>query len=527
MSANFSAKSNRDIESKLDLLIATINNQTLAIEKQTKIIENQTETIENQTATIESQTMLIEQLKSDLEAKTAIVDALQAKNHALMEQLGMNSKNSSKPPSTDGFKKPKPKSLRESSGKSPGAQKGHKGSGLKLMNKEPDEVIRHFPQKCQICPRFELCKGNCVVSQSRNEIDIIVKTKLVAHECMVCECPHLNKTINGDFPDHIKSTTQYGMNLRSFATALNTLGMVSIQRIHEILASAFDIQISTGTIFSILKDAAIKAISPVRFIKEKLLKAPVIHFDETGLRVDKHTDWVHSASNDRFTYMTVNKKRGKDGMDANGVLPRFRGIAIHDFWPSYFKYDTVTHGMCVAHLLRELRGVTDNHPDQKWASDLAEWFIHMKGLKEQAILRGDQEFNPNMLLHYMVEYDSIVSEGLEMNPVGQKIKSKRGRVKKGKTRSLLERLETYKGEVCLFIHDFKVPFDNNQAERDIRMIKVKNKVSGTFRTKEGAADFMRLMSFVGTCRKHGIAAFEALKVLHNGEAMRLLITATE
>jgi len=513
MNTNFSPKGNRDIEIKLDLLINTINSQTLAIEKQTKIIENQS--------------MLIQQLKSDIEAKTAEVDALQAKNSALMEQLGMNSKNSSKPPSTDGFQKPKPKSMRQSTGKSPGAQKGHKGSGLKLMNKKPDEIVRHYPHKCQSCPHFELCMGSCTVSQSRYEIDIIIKTNLVAHECMACECPQLNETINGDFPDHIKSTTQYGINLRSFATTLNTLGMVSIQRIHEILASAFGIQLSTGTIMNILKDAAAKALIPVRFIKDRLLEAKLIHFDETGISVNKHTHWVHNASNSRFTFMTVNEKRGKEGMDANGVLPQFRGIAIHDFWASYFKYDAVIHGMCGAHLLRELRGVMENHPDQTWASDLTEWMIHMKSLKELAMCRGEQELNPNMLHHYMVEYDSIVAEGLGMNPVVQKTEVKRGRVKKGKTRALLERFETYKGEVCLFIHDFKVPFDNNQAERDIRMIKVKNKVSGTFRTQEGAADFMSLMSFVGTCRKNGIAVYDALKALHKGEAMRLLIAATE
>ena len=143
--------------------------------------------------------------KLAIEAKTAENDTLQAMNSALMEQFDMNSKNSSKPPSTNGFQKPKPKSLRQSSGKAPGDQKGRKGAGLKLMNKEPDEMIRHFPLKCQSCWHLELCKGNCKVSQSRYEIDIIVKTKLVAHECMACECPHLNETTNGDFPDHIKA----------------------------------------------------------------------------------------------------------------------------------------------------------------------------------------------------------------------------------------------------------------------------------------------------------------------------------
>lgn len=223
----------------------------------------------------------------------------------------------------------------------------------------------------------------------------------------------------------------------------------------------------------------------------------------------------------------MSEKRGKEGMDESGVLPRYGGTVLHDFWSPYFKYHTVRHGMCCAHLLRELRAVTENHPDQQWANDLAEWFIHMKSLKEQAQDSGQQEMDPHRLLHYMAEYDSIVAEGLEMNPVIQKTEVKRGRVKKGKTRSLLERFEKYKGEVCLFINDFSVPFDNNQAERDIRMIKIKNKVSGTFRTRKGADGFMSLMSFIGTFRKHGIAAFKSIKALHEGEGLSLLKSTTE
>ena len=526
MNSEISSKNNQNIIDKLDQLITTVNRQTETINRQTKVINNQTETINNQTEIINNQTEGINQLREELDSKTHENKTLQEINKKLKEQLGKNSKNSSKPPSSDGFKKPKPKSLRKPSGKAPGAQKGHKGNGLKLLE-APDKIVQYFPNECQSCP-YKLACHSCEVSDTRYDIDIIVKTKVTAHQKMACKCPQRNnKVIVGVFPESIKGRIQYGNNLKALAVTLNTAGMVGIKRTHDILSSVFNVPISTGTIHAMVAETGQRLKNAVNLIRDNVISLDLAHFDETGLRVDKKLHWVHSASDNHYTYLTVETKRGVEGMDSSGVLPDFKGIAIHDFWKPYFRYENLSHGVCNAHLLRELTGILENHPEQLWAEKMIKLLLQMKKLKDSLMDGGYSALSTYYLDTFSLKYDVLIEEARKANPIPDKPKGKRGRQKKGKTRSLIERFATHKGKVCLFINDFKVPFDNNLAERDIRMIKIKQKVSGTFRTKKGADSFVRIMSYIGTLAKNGVDSYKAIKAAVSGQSMDLLKAVTE
>ena len=198
-------------------------------------------------------------------------------------------------------------------------------------------------------------------------------------------------------------------------------------------------------------------------------------------------------------------------MNDIGILPNYRGIAVHDCWASYWKYEDATHATCGAHLLRELTGVEENHPPQRWAPEFKSLLLEMKEAKEKAIESHQIELRADQLKEFNERYDNLIATGYKENPYPIPAKKKRGRPKKGKVLALIERLEKHKAPVTLFIHDFNVPFDNNQAERDIRMIKTKTKVSGCFRSEAGASNYLDIMSYIGTAKKHGINPYEAIR----------------
>jgi transposase len=512
MKKNISIENELNILEKLDSLIDKIDRQSLIIESQTYTIENQTE--------------IIEQLRSDLSNAASKNFDLESENNNLKEQLGMNSKNSSKPPSSDGFNKPKPKSLRTSSGKKAGGQKGHKGKGLSLF-KKPDHTISHYPSDCSNCPNKSVC-DSFRVSSTRYEYDIVLETKLTCHQQLACNCPmQNNQTIKGIFPENIKSSIQYGNDLRAFVVTLNASGMIAVKRLHDILKATFNIPISTGTINNILASINEKLTPAMAWIKDKVIASPIVHFDETSVPINKKNYWIHCSSTSKYTHLTIDKKRGKEGMDASGVLPEFTGIAIHDCWQSYFRFPKIKHGLCVAHLIRELTGIFENSPEQIWANDMIKHLYLMKQFKDNYIQNDCLSMKPLYLEHFLKRYVDIINKGLEMNPLLEVSEVKPGPVKKGKTRSLIDRLVKHKTSVCLFVTDFRVPFTNNQAERDIRMTKVKKKIAGTFRTSEGANTFIKITSYIGTLAKNGIGSFEAIKTAIQGQSIQLLKSATE
>ena len=437
----------------------------------------------------------------------AIIEQQTQEIAELKARLNQNSRNSSNPPSGDKFETPKPKSLRKPSGKKKGGQKGHNGNGLRITQ-EPDQYIEHHPIDCVGCPNAEACAVTKQVSETRYSIDIKVETETTAHQTLYVLCPKSNKVIEGKFPEHITGTTQYGVNLEALAISLNVDGAVSINRTHEILSSVFNIPISTGTISNMVSGCA-KVLQPrVDEIKDVAKVSDLNHHDETGTRIDKKTHWAHVVSTALFTYIAIHCKRGREAMDAIGVLLHCSGTAIHDCLASYFAYENVRHGLCNAHLLRELTAVIEN-TKQKWAEDLIELLIEMKAYKERRLEQGKSKASPQAIRKYNKRFDEIVALALAQNPVLPKTEGRKP--KRGKTGALVDRLILRKDGFLLFFTDFSVPFDNNQAERDIRMFKTKQKVSGGFRTVQGAEDYATIMSYTGTARKHGVPAFIAIR----------------
>ena len=460
---------------------------------------------------IDALTNIISEQTATINTLTETVQKLQQENIELKEKLNKNSKNSSKPPSSDGLSKPQPKSLRKVSDKKQGAQKGHKGSGFSITQ-DPDKVISHDPPCCKGCVSFGKCSECSTIAAKRYEVDIVIDTKVTLHQVRTFQCPcRNNEILQGDFPEHITSTMQYGHHLQALTIALNTIGMVSINRTHEILSDLFCIPISTGTIHKMVTECAKKVVPIVSIIKEKIIASSVVHFDETGTRVDNKTRWVHNASTKEYTYLTVENKRGYEGMASSDILPHYQGIAVHDCWASYWKYSLVTHAVCCAHLLRELTSVIENHPEQLWAQQMIDLLLKMKLKRDKAVFMGKNELSYYHTHDFHKEYEVIIEEARKLNPLPEKLPGKRGRQGKGKLRALIERLFDYEASVCLFTKNFDVPFDNNQAERDVRMIKVKTKVAGCFRTEDGAKSFMSIMSYIGTAKKHNISPMKALR----------------
>lgn len=459
---------------------------------------------------MEQNAALIEQVAN----LTATVDSLTQTIRELQGQINKNSRNSSKPPSSDGLKKPpvnKDRSLRGKSGKKQGAQDGHKGAYLSVLE-DPNEVKHHMHPDCMGCPYHASCLEKACIKETRHELDTAFTVNVIAHELVLVKgCPMHGGDKQGAFPNDIKAAVQYGKNLQALVVTLNTVGAVSVNRTHEILSSVFHIPLATGTIKNMVTRCAGLLSDTYEEIRKRMIALGLIHCDETGTRVDGKTWWVHNASDSLFTFLSINRKRGWLGMNDAGVLPGFRGVTVHDCWSSYWKYTDCIHAVCCAHLLRELNGIEENHPEQTWVKEFKALLLEMKKVKDKTVAQEKEAASYYHLHKFDKQYDEIIKKAYEENPLPESTGKKRGRKKKTKVLNLVSRLENYKGAVCLFIKNLSVPFDNNQAERDLRMIKIKTKVSGCFRSEEGAQEYLTIMSYIGTAHKHGINAYKAIR----------------
>lgn len=451
---------------------------------------------------------IIRQQAAIIEALTQEIADLKQINAELREKLNKNSHNSSKPPSSDGLAKPK--SLRKRSGKKAGAQEGHKGNGL-CLPETTEEPIVHKPAQCEKCPMQGQCES-CGRSEMRNVIDVEIITKVTPHCTETYACPMRGgEMISGKFPDGVNSSVQYGKGVRALAVALNTAGMMSTARTHEILSSLLGLPVSTGFITTAVRDFGEKISGYMEGIKAALEKVDVVNCDETGTRVEGTNYWVHSVCNEEYTYLSVQPKRGCAGMTEAGFLPNYKGIIVHDCWSPYWSFQNVLHGLCCAHLLRELAGAVENFPEvSEWAQQMSELLLKMNHCCDEVRNAGGTGLPDEEIAAFEQRYDEIIALAYETNPPLEQPKRKRGKPKRGKRLALIDRLKKHKGEVCLFAHDLRVPFTNNLAEQSVRMVKVKDKVSGCFRTKAGASCFAKIMSFLQTARKHHINAFSAI-----------------
>ena len=294
---------------------------------------------------------------------------------------------------------------------------------------------------------------------------------------------------------------------RSLCVVLTNYANVGIDKTHRILRDLMGMPISCGTIKNIKTEFAGKTDGAIAEIKSKLLESPVLNADETGGRVNGRTQWFHSVSNSKYTLITVHKKRGREGSESGGVLSEYTGVLVHDCWKPYFGFDKCEHALCCAHLLRELNALIEK--GQKWASEMRELLLEMKRVVDSYKDSDKAELSRYYLNKFKSQYDTVLANAKnEIVPSGKR--------KKSKAENLLIRLEQYRSEITRFTSDFDVPFDNNQAERDIRNIKVNQKVIGGYRTDDGAEDYAKTSSVIGTVVKFGQSVFNSVKTLFDG-----------
>ncbi len=436
-------------------------------------------------------------------------------NRALVErvsqleaQLGKNSRNSSKPPSSDGLAKPPPRSLRRASGRRPGKGKGDPGFRLQ-PRPDPDRVVFHSPTVCRDCAAM-LGDAPVTAVEARQVFDLPpIALEVVEHrvESRSCTCGTVTAAL---FPPEARAPTCYGPGVAALGAYLLGGQHLPVQRCAEAMADCFGAPVSTGYLATVLPTAADRLHGFLRMARGQVTDAPVAHFDETGARVAARLRWIHVAATDTLTLYHLAAGRGKDSIDAGAVLPDFTGVAVHDGLTSYRRYP-VTHALCGAHHLRELAGISES-TGQDWPATLADLLIEIHQTVQTAKAAGHTTLPGRRLTGYRRRYRALISEGQRLNPPPPRT-GKRGRPALGPAGSLLRRLDDYQDDVLRFATDFTVPFDNNQAERDIRMVKLQQKISGGWRSEPGATAFLDVRSYLSTARKHNQNTLEALRQL--------------
>jgi len=453
---------------------------------------------------------LLKQFNAELATK---VTELQGRVADLEERLGRNPRNSSMPPSAELFTKPPTPSRaeRRAAAKKQGKQPGAPGKHLAQVA-DPDVVVHHTPSACTSCGSG---LGDAeVVGTERRQVFELPRIRLVVTEHVAerrrCRC---GSTTKATFPRDAIAPACYGPSVRSLAAYLAVHQHLPMDRMAQLFADVLAAPVSVGALASMVTEAA-DATGPFLSAARQLLRdAPTVHFDETGGRATGRLHWVHSASTGLLTLLDCHPKRGRVAMDDLGVIGQMSGVAVHDGWRPYRHYE-VDHALCNAHHLRELTAVAIGW-DQGWANDLAGLLVEAKHATEAARAKRADHLDPATLHSIRVRYGQLVAKGFAANPPPD-VGKRRGYEKKAF--NLLVRLDTQRADVLRFTVNFHVPFDNNQAERDIRMIKLQQKISGSWRTLAGARNFCAIRSYVSTLRKHDLDILDGLRQLFEGQA---------
>lgn len=427
----------------------------------------------------------------------------------LMNRLGLNSSNSSKPPSSDPNRK---KKERKPGKRKPGGQKGHNGTTLQKVS-DPD-VVKKISVDKTILPEGDYKE---VGYDSRQVIDIDISRLVTEYRAQILEDAN-GKRHTAPFPEGVNRPVQYGVSVKAHSVYLSQYQLIPYNRVEETFHDQAGIPIGSGSIYNFNKDAYEKLEAFDDIVKFQLIHSDLCHADETGINIDGKRLWLHCVSNDWWTYYLPHEKRGFDAMEAMDVLPHFNGVLCHDHWKPYFKYDCL-HALCNAHHLREL--------ERAWEQDKQEWARDVRVLLLQINMAVDDaggQLTAVESMEYRQKYQNLLEKAQKECPPPDESqrKKKRGRLKRSKARNLLERLVDYENETLRFMDDKIVPFTNNQGEKDIRMTKVQQKISGCFRSMKGAAIFCRVRSYLSTCKKHGVRASEALRLLFEGKLPEFL-----
>jgi transposase len=406
-------------------------------------------------------------------------------------------------------KKPAPKSQRQKGKRRTGGQLGHKGHTLDMVT-APDYIEVHRLTDCPYCEHV-LSEAPVLSVDRRQVFDVPpVTLEVTEHQAPVLCCPNCQERVKAAFPANVTQPVQYGERIKTQAVYLNSYQLLPLARTCEVLEDLYGHRPSEAFVLSAtqaLHDQLPPALSAMR---QGLMQATVVHADESGLRVEGKLNWLHVLSTPRLTYYAVHPKRGQVAMHDIGLLAHYQGRAMHDALASYFQFDNCSHALCNAHHLRELRFVTEQY-HQPWAAEMAQLLLDIKA--DVAQTDGVMTLPPDRLANYDARFDALLQAGLEANPPSATPPPRqRGRKKQSPPKNLLDRLSKYKTETLAFMRDFRVPFDNNLAERDLRMIKVKQKISGTFRTRSGAEVFCDIRSYISTTRKQGK---DVLRALHD------------
>jgi transposase len=450
-----------------------------------------------------------------------LVAALQAENQRLHNEiaelrrrLGQTSQTSHRPPSSDGPRKPpRPAVPRQPGARRPGKQPGSPGAALAQVT-DPDERRIHVPTSCRACGAALLLSP--VVGVARRQVHELpeVRLRVVEHvaEQRRCAC---GQTTTASFPDGVTAPACYGPGVRALGCYLLAAQHLSVERAAALLSEVLGAPVATGTLAGLLGQAHTRLAGFAEQVRGLLRAAPVVHLDETSARVAGRGHWVHSASTQTLTWQIAHPKRGREGIDAAGVLPGFTGVAVHDDWAPYRTYPTATHALCGAHLLRELAEVAQAS-GQQWAKRMRAVLLDAREVTEQARAAGASCLDTGVGAGLHVRYQQAIAEGLHANPAAGLPAGQRRRIKRPAAVNLLARLIAHQDEVLRFVEDLRVPFTNNRAENDIRMVKLQQKISGSWRTLPGAQAFLAVRSYLSTARKHGLNALAVLRQLFNG-----------
>jgi len=467
--------------------------------------------LQTENAALREENATLRALVAELLPLQTQVEHLSGQVKQLESRLAKDSHNSHLPPSSNRFaRQPKTKSLRKQSGKKPGAQPGHEGTTL-LQVSTPDQIIVHALKQCTFC-QHDLQTKPVLQIERRQVWDLPPKRLVVLeHQGEQKYCPHCQQISKAPFPQQIAAPVQYGPAFGAVAVYLVQQQLLPYERACETIEDLIGPSMTVGTLKSLIQGCA-EHLEPVETqIKEHLGKAQVLHQDETGLYLMGKRVWMHVSATSTLTHYAVHAKRGSQALQAIGILAGFEGISVHDGWTSYWLYPCL-HALCNVHHLRELTFLHEQQ-QQQWAGHMKTLLCLINEAVQQAKAAGLTQLEPQEVAQWKARYGAVLHQGWQANPADPPAAvAKRGRPKQSPARNLLARLSTHQDAVLRFLDNFCVPFDNSQAERDIRMLKVQQKISGGFRSLAGAQAFCRIRGYLSTLRKQGTPVLTALEL---------------